>query len=290
MPQQSNTHHTSLSSPLLMLSRCILVQYLSRRAAWLLCCLYQPPPQLNNLNQNNMKKHSISWLLKNSTFSVHSCASKNMLHTAGTALTCMHRSPTVCHCTVRYPIFASQIICSFISVFPSVVQNLFRDTSRKTTNNKLSLSEATYSILCKGRSLTEVAWEISSTDPKGSVLCCRDTGKASPVPIPSTVFPDYFPSFFRLTVLSIIYFVPFLFFFFNYCTITMQPCVIPTVEVGLHMQSIRYWVCGLVFVFSWFFIWFWVWLFCCQVFLGFGLFFLNNNAQLETATYLLNLL
>lgn len=42
-----------------MLSRCILVQYLSSRAAWPLCCLYQPPPELNILNQGKMKKHSI---------------------------------------------------------------------------------------------------------------------------------------------------------------------------------------------------------------------------------------
>lgn len=102
-----------MSSALLMLSRCILVQYLSKREAWLLCCLYQPPPQLNNLNLNNTNKHTYCYFTEE--FS-----------------------------TVRYPTLlfsAFQIICSFISVFPPLVQNLLRDTCRKMTDNQLSLSE-----------------------------------------------------------------------------------------------------------------------------------------------------
>ena len=135
------------------------------------------------------------------------------------SIMCMHRSPTVCYCTVTYPtlpISAFHIIWFYIyGVFPSVVQNLLRDTGRKTTDN--NLSEATYRILCKERSLTEVAREISPTNPKGPVLYCSDSGKASPVPDHSTVLPDYSSSFFRFTGLSITYFIPSFFFFFN-CT------------------------------------------------------------------------
>jgi len=170
---------------------------------------------------------------------------------------CMHRSPTVCYCTVTYPtlpISAFHIIWFYIyGVFPSVVQNLLRDTGRKTTDN--NLSEATYRILCKERSLTEVAREISPTNPKGPVLYCSDSGKASPVPDHSTVLPDYSSSFFRFTGLSIIYFIP-SFFFFLTAQITVQSCVTPTVRVALHMEGIRYWVCGLVSVLLWFFVWF----------------------------------
>lgn len=128
MPQQSHIHHTSLSSPLLMLSRCTLVQYLSKRGAWLLCCLYQPPPQLNILNQNNMKKHGMLCLAEEinifSAFLLPQHARRDHLLFA-TLLT----QPTL-------PISAFQITWFYCSVFLPVVQNLLRNTCRKTIDNK----------------------------------------------------------------------------------------------------------------------------------------------------------
>lgn len=68
------------------------------------------------------------------------------------SITRVHSSWNVCHCKVMYPtvryLCFSNNLFFYHSVFPPVVQNLPRDTCRKVTDSKLSLSEESYKILC----------------------------------------------------------------------------------------------------------------------------------------------
>lgn len=136
------THpHTSLSSPLLMLSRCILVQYLSRRAAWLLCCLYQPPPQLNILNHNSNEETQLAEcgcrIQHFQCISVHqsTCYIQLLQHnTRGI-------NDTVCHCTVMYPTLP--IHAFLITCYHSIYMPKSRYTFRKTALTVSCLSVQT---------------------------------------------------------------------------------------------------------------------------------------------------
>lgn len=98
-----------------------------------------PVPTTTRTEYPKSRQNEERILLKNSTFSGHSCTSNNVTCCCYSIMR-VYRSPTLWDRTVTYltlPISAFQTICSFIIVlFHPAVQNLLRDTCRKTTDEK----------------------------------------------------------------------------------------------------------------------------------------------------------